>query len=926
MSGPLHARLRRSPWPFDLERGAHTVPSDVVEPLRGLLVGMAGSSPYLAELLTREAGWLLPALDDPEGALDQVLAEVPEGPPDRLGAALRQAKRRVALLSAVMDLSGAWPLETVTGSLTRLADLAVDRAIRALVADAVGRGRLPGLTPQDVGTAGGMVALAMGKMGAGELNYSSDIDLVCLFDETRVSREDFPAVRTGFVKVARAITAMLQDRTDGYVFRVDLRLRPDAAVTPVCMAMAGAEAYYESLGRTWERAAYIKARPCGGDIAAGDRFLDTLRPFVWRKHLDFAAIQDAHDMRLRIRDHKGLGGPFSLEGHDLKLGRGGIREIEFFVQTRQLIAGGRDPSLRVRGTLDGLGRLRQAGWVPDATAATLTDHYRRLREVEHRVQMIADQQTHALPASPEGWDRLAALMGENLAQLRRDLTDRVHEVHELTEGFFAPGQAPRPSEDGFGAEITGRWLSYPALRSPRAVEIFNRLRPEILRRLREAARPEEALSSFDQFLAGLPAGVQLFSLFEANPDLLRLMVEIASTSPALSRYLSRNAGVLDAVIGGGFFAPWPGREGLRPLLSAALAEARDHEAKLDRARRWLKEWWFRVGVHHLQGLLGAEDAGRQYADLAEVVLGELFPLVASEFGRKHGTGPGWGAVVLGMGSLGAGRLTAFSDLDLIVIYDAGGVEASDGARPLAPRTYFARLTQALVTAVSAPMAEGRLYEVDMRLRPSGRQGPVATSWPAFQSYQREEAWTWEHLALTRAGVVAGAGEGAADLALKVEAFRGELLAGRRGDPKVLPDVAEMRARLALAKAGEGTWDVKSGAGRLRDIELAAQGLALLAGSPERGTADQLAAGQAMGRLGESATATLTDAADLYARVQAASRLLTEGALDPDKVGEGGRRFLLRETGEETIESLVARLAETAERAAAVIDDVLGGAT
>lgn len=926
MSGPLHARLRRSPRPYDLERGAHAVPSDVAEPLRGVLLGMAGSSPYLAELLAREGGWLLPALDDPESALDQTFAEVPEGPPERLGAALRQAKRRVALLSAVMDLSGAWPLETVTGSLTRLADLAVDRSIRALVTEAIGRGRLPGLGPEDARTSGGMVALAMGKMGAGELNYSSDIDLVCLFDETRVSREDFPTVRTGFVKVVRAMTAMLQDRTDGYVFRVDLRLRPDAAVTPVCMAMAGAEAYYESLGRTWERAAYIKARPCGGDIVAGDRFLDTLRPFVWRKHLDFAAIQDAHDMRLRIRDHKGLGGPFSLEGHDLKLGRGGIREIEFFVQTRQLIAGGRDPSLRVRGTLDGLERLREAGWVPDATAATLTDHYRRLREAEHRVQMIADQQTHVLPATPEGWDRLAALMGEDLSQLRRDLTDRVHEVHELTEGFFAPGQAPRPTDDGFGAEITGRWLSYPALRSPRAVEVFNRLRPEILRRLREAARPEEALSSFDQFLAGLPAGVQLFSLFEANPDLLRLMVEIASTSPALSRYLSRNAGVLDAVIGGGFFSPWPGREGLRPLLSAALAEARDHEAKLDRARRWLKEWWFRVGVHHLQGLLGAEDAGRQYADLAEAVLGELFPLVASEFARKHGTGPGWGAVVLGMGSLGAGRLTAFSDLDLIVIYDAEGAEASDGARPLAPRTYFARLTQALVTAVSAPMSEGRLYEVDMRLRPSGRQGPVATSWPAFQSYQREEAWTWEHLALTRARVVAGAGEGAAELALKVEAFRGELMAGRRGDPKILPDVAEMRARLASAKSGEGPWDVKSGAGRLRDIELAAQGLALLAGSPARATAGQLAAGQAMGRLSEDSVAMLTDAADLYARVQAASRLLTEGALDPDKVGEGGRRFLLRETGEETIESLAARLAETADLAAALIDDVLGGAT
>ncbi|MBP1805478.1 glutamine-synthetase adenylyltransferase [Rubellimicrobium aerolatum] len=915
----LRDRLSRVPRPFDPERGARAVPPWAAGPVRDLLLGAAGGSPFLADLLTREGDWLGPALDDPEAALAAALSEVPEGPPEALGPALRRAKRRVALLAGLMDLGGAWELEAVTGALTRLADLAVDRAIRALVAEGIARGRLPGLGPGDAGTAGGMVALAMGKMGAGELNYSSDIDLVCLFDETRVSREDYPGLRAGFVKVTRAMTAMLQDRSDGYVFRVDLRLRPDAAVTPVCMAMAGAEAYYESLGRTWERAAYIKARPCGGDVAAGGRFLDTLRPFVWRKHLDFAAIQDAHDMRLRIRDHKGLGGPFSLEGHNLKLGRGGIREIEFFTQTRQLIAGGRDPSLRVRGTVEGLGRLAAAGWVPQDVTDRLAAHYRRLREVEHRVQMVADQQTHDLPATPEGWDRLAALMGEEEVALRRDLTARLEEVHELTEGFFAPGQPPRPPEDGFGAEVTARWPTYPALRSPRAVEIFNRLRPEILRRLREAAQPEEALASFDQFLAGLPAGVQLFSLFEANPDLLRLLVEIAATSPALARYLSRNAGVLDAVIAGSFFEPWPGRGGLMASLDRPLAEAGDYEAKLIAVRRWMKDWWFRIGVHHLQGLTGPDEAGAHHADLAEAVLARVLPLVAGEFARRHGSGPGWGAVVLGMGSLGVGRLSASSDLDLIVIYDSGTAEASDGPRPLAARPYFARLTQALVTALSAPMAEGRLYEVDMRLRPSGRQGPVATSWASFQGYQREEAWTWEHLALTRARVVAGAGEGAERLAAEVEAFRRELIAGRRGDPRVAPDVAEMRARLAQGKAGEGIWDPKSGPGRLRDIELFAQGLALRAGSPERSTPDQLAAGQAAGLIGEAEARHLERAAALFWTVQAATRLLTEGALDPARLGEGGRRFLLRETGEPSLPALEARLAAEARDAAGTIE-------
>ncbi len=917
-------RLSRLPRPFDPARGAEALSrlGGLDAERRALVEGAAGSSPFLAGLLAREAAWIAPALDAPGAALDAALGEAAAAAPDRLGAALRQAKRRVALLAALMDLGGAWPLERVTGTLTRLADLAVHGALKALVAQEIARGRLP-LSPADAGTAGGMVALAMGKMGAHELNYSSDIDLVLLFDEGRVAREDFPAARAGFVRVARAMTALLQDRTDGYVFRVDLRLRPDAAVTPVCMAMAAAEDYYESLGRTWERAAYIKARPCGGDLAAGERFLRALRPFVWRKHLDFAAIRDAHDIRLKIRDHKGYHGPIALDGHDLKLGRGGIREIEFFVQTRQLIAGGRDPTLRARGTLEGLAALVAAGWVPAPIAARLSAHYGRLREVEHRLQMVADQQTHALPATAEGWARLACLMGEEEGAIRRDLLSRMEEVHELTEGFFAPGQAARGAEDGWGEEVTARWPSYPALRSQRAVEIFRRLRPEILRRLRQAAKPDEALASFDAFLSGLPAGVQLFSLFEANPDLLRLMVEIAATSPALARYLSRNAGVLDAVIGGGFFAPWPGRERLEASLGAALAEAGDYEARLNAARRWAKEWWFRVGVHHLQGLVGAEEAGRQYADLAGAVLARLFPLVAEEFARKHGSGPGWGAVALGMGSLGAERLNAASDLDLIVIYDAPG-EQSDGPRPLAPRAYFARLTQALVTALSAPMAEGRLYAVDMRLRPSGRQGPVAVSLAAFESYQREEAWTWEHLALTRARVVAGAGDWRV-LGGRVEAFRAALVGRRRGDPRVAPDVAEMRARLAAHQGGEGVWDAKAGPGRLRDLELFAQGLALLAGSPERATAAQLGAGVAAGLLGEEEGAALAGAAALLWRLQTAARLLTEGALDPAQVGEGGRRFLLRETGAESLDALAERLARVSAEAAAAIARRLGGA-
>ncbi|MCO4849028.1 MAG: glutamine-synthetase adenylyltransferase [Yoonia sp.] len=909
-------RLTRTPRPFDVDRGSDAVAAlDGFDPaLTDLIAGAGGSSPYLLGLMQKEAAWLLPALDDPEAAVDRLFAGLPNLALDELPLALRAAKRQIALLTGLADLGGVWGLTKVTRTLTDFGDLAVDVSIKALVAAEIRRGKLPGMGPDDVADAGGMIVLAMGKMGAGELNYSSDIDLICLFDETRFDPDDYHDARAAFIRVTRKMTAIMADVTaGGYVFRTDLRLRPDASSTPVCISTEVAERYYESIGRTWERAAFIKARACAGDLKAGQRFLDTLRPFVWRKHLDFAAIQDAHDMRLRIRDHKGLGGKLVLEGHNMKLGRGGIREIEFFTQTRQLIAGGRDPSLRVRRTQDGLNALAAADWIPEDTATSLYDHYCFHREVEHRLQMVNDAQTHSLPRDADGFDRLSCLMGRDVAGVRAELKDRLEDVHATTEGFFAPEPTKRV-DDKWGLEITSRWKTYPALRSDRAEEIFKRLRPEILTRLQEAAKPEEALLQFDGFLRGLPAGVQLFSLFEANPQLTQLIVDIAATSPALSQYLSHNSSVLDAVLGGAFFVDWPPALALTDALNTVLDAAPDYEAKLLAARVWAKEWRFRVGVHFLRGLSDADTSGAQYADLAGAVLAALWPVVVGEFARKHGAQPGRGAVIMGMGSLGAARLNATSDLDLIMIYDADGVEASDGARPLSTRPYYARLTQALVTALSAPMAEGRLYEVDMRLRPSGRSGPVATSLQAFQTYQREEAWTWEHLALTRARPVAGSDA----LAQDVETFRRDLLIAKGQGPDVLSDLAEMRARIAQAKPSLGVWDAKIGAGRLQDTELISQAAALRAGSPARDAASQLAAGVAHGWLSAADAGAIAAAAGLFWRMQAASRLLTGGALDPATLGAGGVGLILREAGFETMDDLAAALTDVAARADAVI--------
>ena len=917
-----NARLTRCPIPHEPERGAEVAAlfPDLTPDLRELICGTAGCSPYLAALTTAEARWIGAALSrSPEDALADALAPLPATAPDQLSKALRRAKRRIALLVALCDLGGIWSLEETTAALTRLADMAVDLSMKAQVGAEIRRGRLPGMTGDDLPDAAGMVALAMGKMGAGELNYSSDIDLICLFDEARFDPADRGDARAGFIRATRRMAAQLSDMTaDGYVFRTDLRLRPDPSVTPVCLSMEAAERYYESVGRTWERAAHIKARPCAGDLRAGRAWLDRLRPFIWRRHLDFAAIRDAHDMRLRIRGHKRLGGPLILPGHDIKLGRGGIREIEFFTQTRQIIAGGRDPDLRVRETVEGLSRLAAGGWTPAEVADTLTGHYRFHREVEHRLQMINDAQTHALPASDEGFRRLAHFMGRTDAgALKQELTERLGEVHSLTERFFAPGEAPaEPAAlSGPAARIVSRWQAYPALRSARAREIFRRVRPEILKRMGRAARPEEALARFDGFLSGLPAGVQLLSLFEANPHLIDLLVDICVTSPALARHLSRNSGVLDAVLDGAFFEPWPGEAGLRALMSGAMAAADGYERKLDAIRRARAEWHFRIGVHHLRGLVDAAGAGRQYAELAGAVLGALWPVVTDEFSRRHGPPPsGRGAVVLGMGALGAGRLSARSALDLIVIHDADDADTADAAA----RPYYARLTRALVTALSAPMAGGNLYRPDMHPRPSGQRGPVAIGFAAFRAHQWQNARTWEHLALTRARAVAGP----AGLMAEVEAFRAALLSEKGAPGQVVPDVRQMRARPATATPATAEWETRPGPGRMQDIELLVQAGALMAGCPRTGVEAQAEAARAAGWLSGDQAAMLSACYDLMWQVQACSRLLSDQPLDMREIGEGGQAFLLRETGAADAEALKARMKRLAMGADAVIAGAL----
>lgn len=908
-----------APKPHDPGRGAEAraLLEGLPEALLNLIEGVAGCSAYLSVSISREHEWLRLIAGQPVQESFDALLDFDETSFQSLSDSMRIAKRRGALLIALADVGGIWALEDVTSALTKLAETCVNTGLQFLVNAEHARGKLPEASPDE---AAGMFALAMGKMGAYELNYSSDIDLIILFDETRHAPEHWGELRAAFIRITKRLIKLLSENTSqGYVFRTDLRLRPDASVTPVCIATEPAERYYESLGRTWERAAFIKARACAGAIPAGEAFLKGLEPFVWRRHLDYAAIEDAHDMRLRIREHKGLHGPIVVAGHNLKLGQGGIREIEFFAQTQQIILGGKDRGLRMRDTCGALRALATRGMLPQEIADTLIEAYGVHRTLEHRIQMMDDAQTHIVPEDSAKRTQLASFSGfADLAAFEADTLARLTLVHEITEAFFvddaklegAPNQWAAPER---AAEITERWLTYPALRSDRARRIFAHLKPKILSSLCKAQNPDEALIQFDSFLRGLPAGVQVFSLFKANPDLLEMLVDICAVAPELANYLGRNARVLEAVIGADFFAPLPPLEALKTALISELDHGVDYEQHLDITRIWAQEQRFRVGVQLLRGIANADETALAYSNIAEACVAGLLGAVVTQFSTRHGPPPGKGVAVIAMGKLGSREMTATSDLDLIVVYDADGELQSSGKRPLAIQPYYARFTQALVSALTVSTSKGGLYEVDMRLRPSGRQGPVATSIAAFEAYQKSEAWIWEHMALLRARAITG------PVAAKVEAVISEVLQKEHVQKDVLTALGDMRERLAGAKNSSGVWDVKNGAGGLMDVELLVQAGGLIAGAQAGKKVGDLAG---VGWLDEGETHRVLVALSLYHTVQQVSRLAVQGPFDPAKSGIGAAELLARACEAPDIAALEKTLDQTRSEMSTLMDHKL----
>ena len=929
----LAARLCKAPKPADL-RAARSRLVDLLEneevlaalaqqpAVRALLLGVADQSTFLWRLMRRDPARLIALLEQaPEDAFEFILsgmrrdcdaadseAQVMHG--------LRLAKQSAALLIALADLGGVWDVVTVTQTLSQFADAAVSGALRYLLRAAATEGKLVLRDARDPEAGCGVVVLAMGKHGACELNYSSDIDLIVFFDPETLAVAEGQEPATIFVRMTRALAKILQERTgDGYVLRVDLRLRPDPGSTAVAISLPAAFSYYEMLGQNWERAALIKARPVAGDKPLGVALLGELAPFIWRKYFDYAAIADIHAMKRQIHAVRGHA-EVAVAGHDVKLGRGGIREVEFFVQTQQLIFGGRRLQLRGARTLDMLAALQADGWVTQQAVDDLGAAYKFLRAIEHRLQMIADEQTQRLPSDPQALKSFAKFCGyAGLPAFEKALTRNLRLVERHYARLFehAPGLdagagslvftgvtddpetlntlAKLGFQDPARAAETIRGWHFgrrSAVQSPRTREVLTELVPALLESFSGSGDADAALDAFDAALMRMPAAVELFSILRANDSVRDLFGDILGGAPRLARAVAMRPHVLDAAIDPASLQASADESAYDARTGALLKSAHGAEAFLDGMRDLAQEEMFLIGVRTLSQILDPLDAGRAHAALAGSVVRASLAHVARAFAAEYGVVSGGRCAVLAMGKFGSREMTAASDLDLVLIYDFDEASPeSDGARRLHATQYYTRLTQRFVSALTVATRRGRLYEVDMRLRPSGGQGPAATQLRSFVAYQLQEAETWEHMALTRARVVAGD----ASLGDELSAAMTKVLRQPRNEDALRKSVRDMRAMIAQEKGESDPWDLKLAAGGVIDIEFIAQYLALRHGADH---ADLLAVETARclanaGRLGLIPAADadrLVEAHRLYSTVVQMMRLTTEGAFDPAKIARG----------------------------------------
>jgi [glutamine synthetase] adenylyltransferase / [glutamine synthetase]-adenylyl-L-tyrosine phosphorylase len=789
------------------------------------------NSPFLAGLMERQPE-ILEIIQD--GDFEVALAASILVGVDQPGAILRIQRQRIALVTALADLAGIWDLSRVTGVLSDFADNALDIAIATAIQE-----RVPGALNQ------GFAVIALGKHGGRELNYSSDIDPIFLFDPKTLPHRERDDVAEAAVRYGRRVIELLSKMDEhGYVFRVDMRLRPSPEVSPIVLPVEAAISYYESSALAWEQAAFIRSRVCAGDRKLGDYFLNAIQPFIWRKSLDFGQLKNITAMTAAIRDHYAKGqklGP----GYDLKRGHGGIRECEFFAQAHQLIHGGRDPVLRVSDTREALAALAAAGPITAQEATTLSAAYEQLRTFEHRLQMHSDRQTHAIPENPETADAVARLHGladaDALIEAIRPITQNVAAIYDrMVDAGGSEG--PRMADEGLPLEeqLTDlgyadlaavmqrmtRWRSgkIRAVRSGAARDAFEAVLPAIMKALAQSPDPPFAIARFDNMIEAMPSAINVFRLLEARPGLLQLVADILSYAPTLADDLARQSRFLDALIDtSAMDLPGDVAEVLAAM-KQRIGNA-DYQSTLDIVRDYVGEKRFALGVQLIEGRNDALDIARSYAHLAEAALQTLTAATIAEFETAHGKVPGGELVILALGRLGGEALTHASDLDLILLFTGGHLAESDGPRPLGATQYFNRLASRVIASMTVPTASGALYEVDTRLRPSGNDGLLCASVKSFGQYQRENAWTWEHMALTRARAMFGSEAARAEVADIIV----DVLNSPRDAGKLHADVTDMRKEMATHKPPKGELDVKLLPGGLVDIEFIVHALQLETG-------------------------------------------------------------------------------------------------
>lgn len=911
---------------------------------RQVMESVFGHSSYLSRLL-----FLYPeVLHDfvvwgANATFDALMALCDESVPDEAEALmrpLRELKGRMALLVALADVAGVWELPQVTAALSVLAERALMRVVDTLLHVGHKRGKIVLAHPERPSLDSGLVVLGMGKLGGFELNYSSDIDLILLYEPGRLGYKGRHTEQHFMNRLAHDLVMLMQERTpQGYVFRTDLRLRPDPASTPPVVTVDAAYYYYESVGQNWERAAMIKARPVAGDIAAGERFLKGIAPFMWRRSLDFASINDIHSIKRQMDTlHSKV---IAVPGHNIKLGMGGIREIEFYVQIHQLIWGGREKVLRSRATCETLRRLTEYGLVNAEDEALLLDAYDFYRKLEHRLQMVADEQTHSMPETPEGIAQMARFMGfattEDFEAKLVDYLTRVHRLYALSFRSHATDGASELGEEGnlvftgtvhdpdtiktlramgYNApetvsEIVMGWHhgSRRATRTKRARELLTELMPLLLKRLSETANPDAAFLRFNEFLLHLPSGVQLFSLFHVNPHLLGLISDIMGSAPTLADSLSKAPEMLDSVLYADFYGPLPSLAYLTQQLNESLLSFADFEEQLDSLRRFRNEKQFQAGVQLLKNMISAEQTGMFLAQLADVTVQKALDIVAAEFQRTYGVIEGARFAVVSLGRLGSREITFGSDIDLIFVYDAPDMEAvSNGSKAFSASVYYNRLAQRLLNALTALGRDGRLYEVDTRLRPSGTQGLMAVSLQALRQYFTTSAWIFEFMALAKARPNIGD----VSLRLELQDFVCEMLARPRDAQALKSDIRDMRERIEKEHGTKNPWDIKYVRGGVMDMDFLAQYLLLLhaPGLPmvRTGSAGDIFLWLVShGKMAPEVAARLTEDLRFLTHIFNMLRLCSEKNYDMASAPQGLKKLLVEAVGEKDFESLTTRL-------------------